>query len=563
MHVEFAHLVTAVTISFSFFGGTEAFWRLLCDLSGVARIDPLISPGSVSAHAHNIYGGDAFGMTSSASDLAGSGCSSCQVVQDKSSYWTPAMYFQFGNGTLAAVPVAQHISYYKYTQLMVNGVLTNPSAFPFGLQMISGDTFQRNFSGLPVPDSPQPWSGNDITQANLERKAVGFNCMNYQCPGGCDEPSLYRHFLPTKDYLTAHCPDGIRMELVFPQCWNGKDLDSVDHKSHVAYASDLLNGGTCPPGFDHVLPQLFYETYTYPQDFYSEDGQFVISNGDPTGYGYHGDFIAAWDSGILEAALDQCGDGDPTGDTTLCPVFDIIDTSSQSTCHFKMPEQLANEDCTADRSTLPGNVQIEAGPGYVQKGAPSAAGPSPAPVIASSPIVPTLSFTSGSSASGTYLGNILFAEATTSTSTPPPTSTSTPSIYTPPPAAPTTTSTSTSIVPAPVPTTTTTLTSAPAQAPALSSATNIQYNTISTSTYTSAGALYEVIVVEEEIYVTVTATATPPSTSAGAGPMAAVVYPSSSVVQEAYERREERREREKRRHLMKLKQHHHHGHGHT
>ena len=176
--------------------------------------------------------------------------------------------------------------YYKYTQLMVNGVLTNPSAFPFGLQMISGDTFQRNFSGLPVPDSPQPWSGNDITQANLERKAVGFNCMNYQCPGGCDEPSLYRHFLPTKDYLTAHCPDGIRMELVFPQCWNGKDLDSVDHKSHVAYASDLLNGGTCPPGFDHVLPQLFYETYTYPQDFYSEDGQFVISNGDPTGKPY-------------------------------------------------------------------------------------------------------------------------------------------------------------------------------------------------------------------------------------------------------------------------------------
>lgn len=35
----------------------EAFWRMPCRArSGVARIDPLISPGSVAEHVHSIHG---------------------------------------------------------------------------------------------------------------------------------------------------------------------------------------------------------------------------------------------------------------------------------------------------------------------------------------------------------------------------------------------------------------------------------------------------------------------------------------------------------------------------
>ena len=39
------------------FGPVSAFWRLLCmGVAGVARIDPLISPGKQSGHVHTIKG---------------------------------------------------------------------------------------------------------------------------------------------------------------------------------------------------------------------------------------------------------------------------------------------------------------------------------------------------------------------------------------------------------------------------------------------------------------------------------------------------------------------------
>ena len=144
--------------------------------------------------------------------------------------------------------------------------------------MIAGDTNQRNFS-YPVPDIPKSdWTGNMTDQAFLRQAALGFNCLNYATT---PEGSLYRHFLPDKAYLDANCKDGVRFELMFPSCWNGQ-LDSPDHKSHVAYPSEVMTG-TCPEGFNTRLVSLFYETIWNTYEFVGVNGEFVISNGDPTG----------------------------------------------------------------------------------------------------------------------------------------------------------------------------------------------------------------------------------------------------------------------------------------
>ena len=150
---------------------------------------------------------------------------------------------------------------------------------PNGLKMVSGDTLRRNFD-YAVPDPPRPWTGEDATQKALEQKAIGFNCLNYDRK---PEDSLYRHFLPDKAYLDANCKDGIRMEVLFPICWNGKDLDSPDHKSHVAYSDSGLNGGACPEGFDTVINQLFFETIYDVGKYSGRRGNFTFANGDPTG----------------------------------------------------------------------------------------------------------------------------------------------------------------------------------------------------------------------------------------------------------------------------------------
>jgi hypothetical protein len=45
----------------------------------------------------------------------------------------------------------------------------------------------------------------------------------------------------------------------------------------------MIDGGSCPEGFDTRVPSLFYETIWNTYKFKDTPGQFVWSNGDPTG----------------------------------------------------------------------------------------------------------------------------------------------------------------------------------------------------------------------------------------------------------------------------------------
>lgn len=186
---------------------------------------------------------------------------------------TPSLHFIYENGTSELVPqVGGMLAYYL---LMGDDI----KAFPKGFQLLAGDTRLRNFSG-PVPDPEKSlWTEEDKTQHALGQKAIGFNCLNYKKQ---PEGSMYRHFLPDKEYMDANCDDGIRAELFFPSCWNGKDVDSDNHRDHVQYP-DLVNDGKCPEGFETRVPSLFFETIWNTAHFKGVNGQFVWSNGDPTG----------------------------------------------------------------------------------------------------------------------------------------------------------------------------------------------------------------------------------------------------------------------------------------
>ena len=84
---------------------TDAFWRLPCrGRSGVARMDPIVDPGKISSHVHVVHGGGGFAMKADTATLRKSKCTSCGVSQDKSAYWTPALYFMHSNSTAELVP---------------------------------------------------------------------------------------------------------------------------------------------------------------------------------------------------------------------------------------------------------------------------------------------------------------------------------------------------------------------------------------------------------------------------------------------------------------------------
>ena len=71
---------------------------------------------------------------------------------------------------------------------------------------------------------------------NLADKAVSFKCLDYQ---GVSEVS--------NTFPTNNCPDGLRAQVVFPSCWDGVNLDSDDHKSHMSYPLGTnADSGDCP-----------------------------------------------------------------------------------------------------------------------------------------------------------------------------------------------------------------------------------------------------------------------------------------------------------------------------
>ncbi|KAF2743198.1 hypothetical protein M011DRAFT_471558 [Sporormia fimetaria CBS 119925] len=442
--------------------GVDAFWRMPCKTkTGVARIDPIVNPGEIAPHAHAIFGGSNFGMSSTSDVLLNSECTSCNVTKDKSAYWVPTLNFIHADGKVEIVPdVGGLLAYYLFERQDDEKM----EAFPDGFQMLAGDARQRNFT-LSFPDMPRSeWINHpeETTQQNLGLKALGFNCLNYakQPP----EPTVYRHFFPDKNYLDANCPQGVRAEIYFPSCWNG-ELDSPDHKSHVAYP-DTINNGKCPDSHKRRIPQLLYEVIFDTNKFKGKEGQFVFSNGDPTGYGFHADFVMGWPVDLLQQLIDHpvCGGyGKNAGTGTLedCPLFDNIkDEIRAQSCEFEMPKVLEADDCV---NNLCGNVEVFAGPEYAPAhpggGHGSPSGVYTPPPVSEQTNQPTLSYTTPRSA----VGPISIYQVGQNQEAPEPT-----------------------------------------PAPQLHHAA-VEGNgkVLSTSTYTSAGVVHEVVVVQEDVYVTV------------------------------------------------------------
>jgi hypothetical protein len=80
------------------------------------------------------------------------------------------------------------------------------------------------------------------------------------------------------------------LTLSLRRCWDGKNLDTADHVSHVAYpqTGTFESGGPCPDTHPVVIPQVFYEVIWDTRKFndkalWPEDGSqpFVWSYGDP------------------------------------------------------------------------------------------------------------------------------------------------------------------------------------------------------------------------------------------------------------------------------------------
>ncbi|THX42582.1 WSC-domain-containing protein [Aureobasidium pullulans] len=323
-------------LAFASIGGVNAFFRVNCAKIQVGRIDPIVNPGALAAHY--------IGVNATFDSLYNSECTSCEVSEDKSAYWTPNLYYQHANGSFEEVPHDGSVIYYLARGQNANDIVS----FPKGFQMLSGNKALRaaNQSGM-------TWGSSKYRNRPIS-DAVSYACLSAK--GGPETPNL-----PADPRV---CINGLRAQIHFQTCWNGRDLYKADN-SHVAHMTQIDNG-VCPPGYPYQFPHLFLETnYAVTKvSNLNDGGRFVFSQGDPTGYGFHGDFQNGWNDDVLKDAIATClVDGqDDSGTIDDCPaLLKHWNPQFSQNCPIRPPQ--INERATGMIDKLPGCIRVTDGPG--------------------------------------------------------------------------------------------------------------------------------------------------------------------------------------------------------
>lgn len=255
-------------------------FRTVCLWSHFNYDDPLVFPGQPGrSHLHLFFGNSLTDAFSTADSLRNSGNSTCRGgTVNRSAYWVPALLNSEGK------PLTPFFSnfYYKSGYRGVRGEDVKP--LPAGLRMIAGKVDSQG---------PQPyvvaWSGDR---------------------GNCTD----------RNDAIPLCSQGseVTMTIRFPQCWDGKNLDSPNHQSHMAYAE-----GGCPASHPVALPEIAFNVHYQVEDP-NGTGKWRLSSDRydaalPGGYSAHGDWFNGWDTEMVETWTRNCHNqrrdcGSETGD---------------------------------------------------------------------------------------------------------------------------------------------------------------------------------------------------------------------------------------------------------
>jgi len=244
-------------------------FRMTCDPSHMSFDDPLVYPGQPGrSHLHYFFGNTDTDANSTPAKLVSSGRSTCKGgIADRSAYWVPAMI-----DTSTDTPIRPLASMFYYKNGYWGIDPKTIQNMPAGLRMLAGAASNA------TPEGP----------------------YIYRCIGGSTNGRSGMEI--------PNCANGttLRMELYFPECWDGQNLDSPDHKSHMAYRS----GPTCPASHPVPIAKMSFlidypvtssntaKTWRLASDMYSTSR--------PGGYSAHGDFMDGWAPRAMDSFMTDC-----------------------------------------------------------------------------------------------------------------------------------------------------------------------------------------------------------------------------------------------------------------
>ncbi|MET8076850.1 DUF1996 domain-containing protein [Streptomyces sp. NPDC005303] len=254
----------------------------------------IVAPGVSNGahHFHDYVGNQSNTAFASDQDLANAQ-TSCADQGDKSTYYWPVIRLQ--NGTQeqdADKPgggiegnAGKIVTPKEVTLTFVGNPRSKVTAMPRLLRIITGDA--KAFV-------------NGTANANASWSCTGFEDRQLKdkyplCPQGSDVVRTFK----------------------FQSCWDGRNIDSANHRTHVAFAR---NDGTCPDGFE-AIPQLVQRivydvdapslndggrtTPLFAVDSFPEQLHKPVTD--------HGDFINVFDENLMNEMVGCINDGRKCG----------------------------------------------------------------------------------------------------------------------------------------------------------------------------------------------------------------------------------------------------------
>ncbi len=250
-------------------GGIGAF-RTECAYSHMLRDDPLLFPGKPGAsHLHAFFGNTMADANSTPETLRTSGNSTCRGgLANRTAYWVPAIV-DTTNG--APVKPFRGAMYYKTGYGGVKYQDVRP--FPEGLRMIAGDA-----------------------KSTAAQEHAWWGCAEFYLGHLASIPE---------------CGEGnhVIMTVTFPQCWNGKDADSPDHRSHMAYPME--DGSGCPATHPVAIPEISFNIFYENPASGTANWRLASDMYDPSmpaGMSAHADWMDAWMPDIVNTWVNDCDD---------------------------------------------------------------------------------------------------------------------------------------------------------------------------------------------------------------------------------------------------------------
>lgn len=238
-----------ILLAFSALGTHADFFRNDFLPVGHVRTDAIINPDCLSDHVHTFYGPPLLYPKVTFEDLRNSdpSLSSGNINENNSLYWHPAVYHVASDGK-------KTLQESEMTTVYYNWIPGQTTAFPPGFRMIT--------PGEEVFDE-----GITSGQGEME------------------------------------------ISISFQSCWDGVNLDSDDHMSHVAFPEGENDNSPCPSSHPVRIPRLDF----FIRWFDTKAAKWEFADGSRR---FHADYVSGWDESFLQSILNG-GDGDVDSKVTF------------------------------------------------------------------------------------------------------------------------------------------------------------------------------------------------------------------------------------------------------